>query len=134
MSKFRRLATPPGLTVIWLAGGPAKEHTKRKMRGDMWKLERSRDGDFLVLNLCGRIELEQLEELQRVLASEAKGQKIAFDLNSVRLVDQDAVTFLARCEVNGIRLDNCPAYIREWVTRAKTKATQPYARQTDGIQ
>lgn len=100
----------------------------------MWKLERSQDGDFLVLNLCGRIELEELEELQRVLAAEAKGQKIALDLNSVRLVDQDAVTFLARCELNGIRLDNCPAYIREWITRGQTEASQAFARQPDGIQ
>ena len=100
----------------------------------MWKLERSRDGDLLVLNLCGRIELEQLEELRRVLASEAKGQKIALDLNSVRLVDQDAVTFLARCELNGIRLDNCPAYIREWITRAKTEAEQAFAKGPGGIQ
>ena len=100
----------------------------------MWKLERSRDREFVVLTLCGRIELEELEELQRVIASEAEGQKIALDLNSVRLVDQDAVTFLARCEMNGIRLDNCPAYIREWITRATMEASQALATEPGGNQ
>jgi hypothetical protein len=100
----------------------------------MWKLERSRDREFLVLTLCGRIELEELEELQKVLASEAEGQKIALDLNSVRLVDQDAVTFLARCEMNGVRLDNCPAYIREWITRATMEASQALATEPGGNQ
>jgi hypothetical protein len=100
----------------------------------MWKLERSRDREFLVLTLCGRIELEELEELQKVLASEAEGQKIALDLNSVRLVDQDAVTFLARCEMDSIRLDNCPAYIREWITRATMEASQALATEPGGNQ
>ena len=100
----------------------------------MWKLERSRVREFLVLTLCGRIELEELEELQKVLASEAEGQKIALDLNSIRLVGQDAVTFLARCEMNGIRLDKCPAYIREWITRAKTETSQALATEPSGIQ
>jgi hypothetical protein len=28
--------------------------------------------------------------------------------------------FLARCEENGIRVENCPAYIREWILREGT--------------
>jgi hypothetical protein len=37
-------------------------------------------------------------------------------LKDLRLVDQDVVSFLRRCEANSIQLKNCPAYIREWIT------------------
>lgn len=33
----------------------------------------------------------------------------------VTLVDSEVVRFLAQCETNGLRLMNCPAYIREWM-------------------
>jgi len=42
-------------------------------------------------------------------------------LKDVRLVDQDAVTFLAECEASGARLRNCPAYIRNWIGSEEAK-------------
>ena len=33
----------------------------------------------------------------------------------MKLVDREAVSFIARCEASGIRLENCPAYVREWI-------------------
>jgi hypothetical protein len=65
--------------------------------------------------LCGRIEIDDVAELQRLLSLEASGQDVAFDLREVTLVDRDALKFLARCETENIRLANCPAYIREWI-------------------
>jgi len=41
------------------------------------------------------------------------------DLRDLTLVDQDAVSFLKRCEADNITLKNCPAYIREWITRER---------------
>jgi uncharacterized protein YlaN (UPF0358 family) len=38
------------------------------------------------------------------------------DVIDLKLVDQDAVNFLRRCEADNITLKNCPAYIREWIT------------------
>ena len=54
-------------------------------------------------------------ELQRLLSLEADGQDIALDLQDVTLIDRDAVKFLARCEEDKVELENCPAYIREWI-------------------
>jgi hypothetical protein len=34
------------------------------------------------------------------------------------------VKFLARREADGIQLDNCPAYIREWIEREKEHKSQ----------
>jgi ABC-type transporter Mla MlaB component len=85
----------------------------------MWRLAKSQNGEYLVLVLSGRIGQEQLTELQRTIDSEAGGQPVALDLAGLKLVDQAVVTYLARCEKRGVRLDNCPAYIREWIASAK---------------
>jgi len=41
------------------------------------------------------------------------------DLKEINLVDREAARFLARCEAGGVKLENCPAYIREWMEREK---------------
>jgi hypothetical protein len=46
--------------------------------------------------------------------------KIQRSTNEVKLVDRDEVSFLAGCEAKGIKLANCPAYIREWIERETT--------------
>ena len=81
----------------------------------MWKVKRVQAQDRIVLSLSGRLRGEQLNELQEVLASETADQKLVLDLKDVRLVDQDAVTFLAECEASGASLRNCPFYIRNWI-------------------
>jgi len=39
------------------------------------------------------------------------------DLRDVRLADRDSVKFLRDCEAEGMKLENCPAYVREWIER-----------------
>jgi hypothetical protein len=41
------------------------------------------------------------------------------DLKDVSWVDRDVIGFLVRCEADGVKLENCPAYIREWMERDK---------------
>jgi hypothetical protein len=53
------------------------------------------------------------------MTSEADGRRIVMDLSDLTLVDQDAVSFLKHCEAHDITLKNCPAYIREWITRER---------------
>ena len=40
---------------------------------------------------------------------------VALDLRQVRIVDREAVRFLARCETQGIELLECPAFVRAWI-------------------
>jgi len=35
----------------------------------------------------------------------------------VTVVDVKVVHFFAVCEVNGVRIVDCPQYIREWINR-----------------
>jgi hypothetical protein len=38
----------------------------------------------------------------------------------MKLVDRDAVLFLALSEATGAKLRNCSAYIREWITQERS--------------
>jgi anti-anti-sigma regulatory factor len=83
------------------------------------RIERSARQGSTVLVLSGRLEAEHLEELEGLFERQEDLPTIVLDLREVRLADRDAVRFLARCESGGIRLENCPAYIREWMGKEK---------------
>ena len=84
----------------------------------MLKIQRSANGN-VAFTLSGRIEADDVTELQRLLDLEPVARHLVLDLEDVTLADRDAVTFLMRCEQSGIRLENCPPYIREWIEREK---------------
>ena len=83
----------------------------------MWKVQRAEDSGRVVLLVSGRIAGENLTELKKVFTAETENQDFILDMGEVRLVDQDSVEFLSRCEANGAELRNCPRYIREWIER-----------------
>ena len=85
----------------------------------MMRIQRSAQEKFVVFAVSGRIGMEELEELQRILQSELTDHSVLLDLKDVKLVDRDAVRFLAGCEADGTQLRNCPAYIREWISRER---------------
>ena len=87
----------------------------------MWKVQRTDDGDSIVLLVSGRIEGEHLADLREVFNAEAGNQNFILDMGEVRLVDQDSIAFLSHCETRGAELRNCPAYIREWIERERGK-------------
>ena len=83
------------------------------------KIQRSAEGEGVAFTLSGRIKMEEVEELQQLFEAEGQDHHIVLDLKEVKLVDQDAVRFLARCEANGTKLKDCPGYIREWIVRER---------------
>jgi predicted metal-binding protein len=82
-----------------------------------FRIERSAQQSFTVFTLSGRMEAEQVAELKELFDREYRN--IILDLRDVRLADRDAVTFLRGCEADGMKLENCPAYVREWIDREK---------------
>jgi anti-anti-sigma regulatory factor len=84
----------------------------------MLRIQRAANGD-VVFTLSGRMDAENVAELETLLGTESKGRRIFLDLKDLTLVDRDAVSFLERCEADSIKLKNCPAYIREWITRER---------------
>ncbi len=84
----------------------------------MLKIQRSSNGQ-VIFTLSGRMNAEHVAEMEALFRSEAGTRKIVLDLKDLTLADRDAVRFLERCEADGIKLKNCPAYIREWITRER---------------
>jgi anti-anti-sigma regulatory factor len=87
------------------------------------KIGRSEDSGLVVLTLSGRIEESSVPELQKLI--EAEGNAITLDLQEVRLVDREAVRFLAACEERGVKLRCCPPYIREWIETGSGPSHEP---------
>jgi hypothetical protein len=81
----------------------------------MLKITRSANGE-VVIKLSGRMGAENLGELEKLIGAEEDNSRINLDLKDLKLVDQDAVNFLRRCEGDNITLKNCPAYVRKWIT------------------
>jgi len=73
--------------------------------------------DGVVLRVIGRITGDHVETLRTLLEQESGA--LTLDLKDVRLVDGDAVRLLAIHEANGVKIENCPAYIREWIRRER---------------
>ena len=84
----------------------------------MLKIQKTENGE-VILRLSGRMNSENVGELEALLRSEGNGRHVVLDLKDLTLVDRGAVRFLARCEADSIKIKNCPAYIREWITRER---------------
>lgn len=84
------------------------------------RIERLDDRTSVVFTLTGRIQAEQLPELQELLSSQPAA-KLVLDLKEVKLVDRDAVRFLANSEVEGAKLRNCSAFIRAWISQERNE-------------
>jgi hypothetical protein len=84
----------------------------------MLKIQRISNGQ-VILSLSGRMDDEQIGELKTLIATEAKGRRIALDLKDLTLAGQAVIRFLERCESDGITLLHCAPYVREWITRMR---------------
>ncbi len=84
----------------------------------MLKIQTSSNGQ-VIFRLSGRMNKQHVAELKALLRSEVATRQIVLDLKDLTLVDRDVVSFLKSCGADTIKLKNCPAYIREWITRER---------------
>jgi len=80
----------------------------------MLRIQRSENGE-VVFTLSGQMDEEPIGELETLINSETSGRRIVLDLKDLTLVNENAISFLGRCEANSITLKNCPSYVREWI-------------------
>jgi hypothetical protein len=83
----------------------------------MLRIQSSEANGEVVFTLSGRMDEEDIAELETLLRSDRNGRSIALDLKDITLAGRDAISFLGRCEADGITLKNCAGYVREWITR-----------------
>jgi hypothetical protein len=86
------------------------------------KIEKLAGEHGTTLKLIGRIRAEHLAELRVQIAASAAS--IVLELREVTLVDADVVRFLSTCESEGIHLQHCSAYIREWIVREQESSSK----------
>jgi hypothetical protein len=91
---------------------------RRRQAAMTCRIDRLSIEQDVVLRISGRIAGNDLEVLRTALE---ESRVVAIELADVELVDRDAVEFLALNEANGIALRNCPAYIREWITKEQRR-------------
>jgi anti-anti-sigma regulatory factor len=83
------------------------------------RIDISDEHDRVIFTLTGRIQAEQVSELQALVKSDFPGHSLVLDLKEVKLVDRDAVRFLEEIEAQGAGLRNCSAFVREWISRER---------------
>jgi anti-anti-sigma regulatory factor len=81
----------------------------------MLRIEKDYEGQNSILRFSGRIHAEDIPALQEQV--EQCSPPLIFDLWELQLVDESAVQFLAKCEMNGVILRHSAGYISEWIRR-----------------
>ena len=85
----------------------------------MIRIETSVSRDEAIFAVIGRIETNDLRELERLI--ESHKPPVILDLKGVTLVQLEVVTFLVNFETGNGRITNCPTYIREWIRRERAE-------------
>ena len=77
-------------------------------------------GGLVVFRVSGRIDCASVDVLQELTENEkTTNGRLVLDLAEVTVLSLEAVRALNVAEANGIELRNCPAYIREWISRVR---------------
>ena len=86
-----------------------------------WKIKRDVGTDgIVVLQISGRLDDPDVEIVRELMESETtRKSAVALDLRNVTLVCRDVIKLLSTVEEKGTELRNCPAYIRDWISREK---------------
>ena len=84
-----------------------------------FRIETGARGRFSVFILSGQLETQAIAELRKLFELQTHRSDIVLDLKDVGVVDRAAIGFFVRCEEDGVNLENCPSYIREWMEKEK---------------
>jgi hypothetical protein len=84
-----------------------------------FRIETAVRGRLSIFILSGYIETQAITELKGLFELHTDCRDIVVDLRDVSLVDREVIRFLMRCESDGVTLENCTPYIREWMEREK---------------
>jgi hypothetical protein len=84
-----------------------------------FRIETAARGKFKVFTLCGRIEKQAIAELRMLFELQLDYHDMVLDLKDVCVVDREVMSFFVSCEADGVKLENCTPYLREWMEREK---------------
>ena len=67
--------------------------------------------------LCGELRYGELVNLRNEI--DQFERPATLDLDEISTVDIDGIRFLNECQAQGIQVENCSSYIREWMLQEK---------------
>ena len=67
--------------------------------------------------MSGELRSAHVDEVRAEIATVAL--PVILDMEEVDLVDIEAVRWLNACQGQGVQVENCPPYIREWMYQEK---------------
>ena len=82
-----------------------------------FRIQISVNEETVTLAVSGRLDVDGIAELKRLLEGYREDHRLVLDLKDVGLADRFAIQSLTAFEDNGVRLTNCPPYIRDWILR-----------------
>jgi hypothetical protein len=71
------------------------------------------------IRLSGEFRSESLDQVKTEI--ERCGRPVVLDLEELDLVDVEGIRFLNACEAKGISALRCSPYIREWMSRERSR-------------
>lgn len=72
----------------------------------------------VTLLLNGKIDEDAIPELEESIRDASSAQeRVCLDLSEVTLVDRKAVQFFSDHASQGVKLVNCPIYLRRWIAQ-----------------
>jgi ABC-type transporter Mla MlaB component len=78
----------------------------------------SNQSDSLTLAISGNVSQEALPEIELLIDNGRRDHaKVFLDLSEVTLLDPAAAQFFADQFRGGVRLVNCPVYLKRWIVR-----------------
>jgi hypothetical protein len=72
-------------------------------------------GQLVLLQVSGHLQEVHVNLIEKLIERET--DQVVLDLAEIKLVDREAVKFLAAWVGRGIELRNCPEFIREWMSK-----------------
>jgi hypothetical protein len=84
-----------------------------------FRIETAARGRVTVFILSGQIDNQAIAELKRLCELQTDYAEVVADLKNITVIDRKSMRFFMRCEMDGVTLENCPSYLREWMEREK---------------
>jgi hypothetical protein len=83
------------------------------------RIEKASQCGKTTVRLSGHFQADHIGELNNQLQDNEP--LLVLDLKEVTVVDVEVVRFFGVCEANGVRIVQCPQYIREWMNRERER-------------
>ncbi|MGD9627626.1 MAG: STAS domain-containing protein [Pyrinomonadaceae bacterium] len=82
-----------------------------------FRIQTTVNKETVTFKVSGRLDVDGIAELKRMLEGYREEDRLVLDLEDLGLVDRFVIRSLTAFEVAGVRLVNCPPYVRDWILR-----------------